>query len=189
VYSTIADARGSISTTQATLNQGSTVEIILPEATDKNEQQVTPSSGHSQVDPPAVLLIEKDNDIRDLVLTSLDSNGFETLGARNYQEALQWIDLYAAPIALVITDWDMPGISGLSLAERIALRHPFMRAVFITDHAIDPEVCEKWEEKGSRFLDRPFRLEKLLEIVNEMIVHKKVANLPPDINSSQYVGQ
>jgi DNA-binding response OmpR family regulator/signal transduction histidine kinase len=168
VYDIVADAGGSISTRAN--GHGLTFEIVLPAGPDSNEQQSMASTVESQSNPLAVLLIEKDNDIRNLVVTGLDDNGFEALGARNAREALDWIDLYAAPIALLITELNMAGMSGVSLAERMTVRHPGIRAILIIDCAVDSVLREEWEKRGGRFVERPFRLQDLLGIVNEMLV-------------------
>jgi CheY-like chemotaxis protein len=182
VYGIIAEARGSIS---AQMKSGHRVsfEIVLPQGPGKNEQQSMRPAVESLPDAPAVLLIEKDNDIRNLVLTGLEGSGFEALGARNAQEALEWIDLYAAPIALLITELEMAGMTGVPLAERIMLRHPRMRTLFIINKAVDSVSCERWKNQGSRFLEHPFRLKDLLALVNEMLVPGDSNNLQPEFSS------
>jgi two-component system cell cycle sensor histidine kinase/response regulator CckA len=167
VQGIIADSRGSISA-QANPGHGLAFEIVLPQGANPSEQQSAAPTLESQL-APAVLLIEKDNDIRDLVLTELDRSGFEALGARDAQEALEWVDLYAAPIALLITELDMPGMSGPALAESMSVRHSHLRAVFIGHGTVSPALREQWTKRGCRFLERPFRLDDLLVIVSEML--------------------
>jgi PAS domain S-box-containing protein len=176
VYGAIADSRGSIST-KRTRGQRLTFEIVLQQSSDRSEQLPTAPEVVPQSEAPAVLLVEKDNDIRDLVLTALDGTGFEALGARDASEALDWIDLYAAPVALLVTELNMPEISGVSLAERMILRHPHMRAVFIVDRTVDPALCEEWKTRGASFLERPFRLDDLLEVINGILAPKRSSNV------------
>jgi two-component system, cell cycle sensor histidine kinase and response regulator CckA len=175
VQGIIADSRGSISA-QMNPGHGLAFEIVLPQGTNAAEQRAAAPTSESGL-APAVLVIEKDNDIRDLVLAELDRNGFEALGARDAQEALEWVDLYAAPIALLITELDMPGISGTALTERISARHSRLHAIFIAHRAVSPALREQWSKRGCRFLERPFRLDDLLTTVSDMLlaVHPQTA--------------
>jgi two-component system cell cycle sensor histidine kinase/response regulator CckA len=181
-YGVIADARGSINN-QMRAGQGMAFDIVLPETLDRKDQQFIVPTIDNQADTLAVLVIEKDSNIRNLLITGLDANGFEALGAHNSQEALEWIDLYAAPVALLVAELNMEEMSGVSLAERMIIRHPELRAVFIVDRPVDSVLSEHWKHRGSRFIERPFRLEELLAVVNEMLVPGSSKRLRPDSKS------
>ncbi len=97
----------------------------------------TQSSDPAQV-PAAgslhLLLVEDDDDTRDLMTLALRGAGFEVQAAGSGREAL---DLLAAtPYDLLVTDYDMPGMTGTEMlqiaAERGIVRDA--RPLIVTAH-------------------------------------------------------
>ena len=79
----------------------------------------TPSPDFRQGVPPPVrpnlLLVEDDDDTRDLMALALRGAGFEVQPAGSAREAL---DLLAAtPYDLLVTDYDMPGMTGTEMLQ------------------------------------------------------------------------
>ena len=65
----------------------------------------------------ALLLVEDDPDIRQMLTFSLERAGFAVVSAETAEQALPALD---GPLpALVIIDWMLPGMSGVELAKRL----------------------------------------------------------------------
>ena len=65
----------------------------------------------------ALLLVEDDPDIRQMLTFSLERAGFAVAAAETAEQALAALD---GPLpALVIIDWMLPGMSGVELAKRL----------------------------------------------------------------------
>ena len=65
----------------------------------------------------ALLLVEDDPDIRQMLTFSLERAGFAIVSAETAEQALAALD---GPLpALVIIDWMLPGMSGVELAKRL----------------------------------------------------------------------
>jgi len=84
----------------------------------------TQSSDHaslaSRPDRLHLLLVEDDDDTRDLMALALRGAGFEVQPAGSGREAL---DLLAAtPYDLLVTDYDMPGMTGTEMLQIAAER-------------------------------------------------------------------
>ena len=60
---------------------------------------------------------------------------------------------------LVLSDIDMPGLSGWGLLERIVERFPGTRVIMMSGRPLDPEVLRSRGAVGG--LPKPFRLEAL----------------------------
>src|SRR5205085_1111555 len=71
--------------------------------------------------PKNILLVEDDAKIRQMIATVLGAAGHTTLQAGGAKEALDV--LAAKPVALLITDLMMPGLSGGDLCAKLAV-HP-----------------------------------------------------------------
>src|SRR6476659_1318338 len=64
-----------------------------------------------------VLVVEDDDDLRDVVLQTLERNGFAVAGARDGQEALDWLAREPLP-HLILLDLMMPRMSGWEFRRR-----------------------------------------------------------------------
>src|ERR1044072_1087045 len=67
--------------------------------------------------PSRILVVDDEEDARELITERLTQGGFEVRGARNGQEALDILAQEWYP--LVITDWQMPVLDGLALTKAL----------------------------------------------------------------------
>jgi two-component system cell cycle sensor histidine kinase/response regulator CckA len=168
-HGAIGAAGGSIRA-QALQPDGISFEILLPRSHDRNTAVATRGeSSDPQGVAPAILLLHADHDVRSLVAEGLEREGYETLGAPDFEGASEWLAVYPGSIGLLITDLDLFHMSGPALAGQMLAQHPALRVVFTGDHAVEGSVKKTWMGHGGRFLERPFRLEELLGVVNEMM--------------------
>ncbi|CAH2605457.1 Signal transduction histidine kinase CheA (plasmid) [Rhodovastum atsumiense] len=65
-----------------------------------------------------VLMVDDSGFFRNLIVATLRANGIEAIAASNAEEALTMIS-EGPPIDLLVTDIDMPGLSGYELARRV----------------------------------------------------------------------
>jgi CheY-like chemotaxis protein len=86
--------------------------------------------------PPAILVIEDDEDVCGTISTMLTGNGFQVQTAGTGLEALAIIDEH--PFDLLIADINLRGgISGLEMAQCARARHPALRCLFISGARAD----------------------------------------------------
>ena len=71
-----------------------------------------------------VLLVDDENDIRELATLTLEEHGYRVLTAANAEEALLLGEKHGREIDALVTDVMMPGISGVQLAELLTKRLP-----------------------------------------------------------------
>jgi CheY-like chemotaxis protein len=72
---------------------------------------------------PAVLLVDDDDDVRAAMTELLQRDGVAVLACASPSEALR-VALSSLPIALLVTDLDMPEMRGDELADQVsAVRH------------------------------------------------------------------
>ena len=100
---------------------------------------------------PAVLVVDDNEDVRDLAVEILSDAGYETTGAGNAVEAIRY--LTQRDFDLIFTDIAMPGLSGFALARQARQLQPGLRVVFTTGF-IAPEG---WDEaRYGRVLRKPY---------------------------------
>src|SRR5687767_8357540 len=94
-----------------------------------------------QVEP--ILVVDDEEAARRLLARILEQNGYECSTAPGVEEALSL--LASQTFALVITDLDMPGRSGLDLIKDVAREHPDVATLMVTgkgDRTIAKSVLE-----------------------------------------------
>jgi DNA-binding NtrC family response regulator len=117
-----------------------------------------------------ILLAEDDVTLRNLIALMLSRNGYHVLTAVNGSEALEIFRKFADTISLLLTDIDMPGISGVKLAAEIALLHPQMKIVMMSG-AHDNVVLAG--NVPHAFLSKPFIPPTLLKAIEEVLDGKR----------------
>jgi DNA-binding NtrC family response regulator len=116
--------------------------------------------------PFRLLVIDDELDM--LVLLRLilaERNRYEVVTTPNPLEAEQILG--DQEIDLVITDWRMPGRSGLEVLEAAHRRDPDLPVILITAYD-SPESAAEAEKKGAfAYLPKPFRKDRLLDVVEK----------------------
>lgn len=127
-------------------------------AKHKPGQHATPSQALCMT----VLLVEDDRLIRQATSEMLRESGYLTLEAENYAEAL--IVLQTMPVDVLLTDVNLPGLSGKAIAEQARALRPDAGIVFATgdSHAVlgDPSVV---------ILPKPYDLAALTEALSRSL--------------------
>jgi CheY-like chemotaxis protein len=81
--------------------------------------------------------------------------------------ALRQLTLYN--VALVITDYTLPGMNGLLLAHMVRGASPHTRVILMTDFATPGLERGAQSPSIDHYLPKPFRLERLEQIVRESV--------------------
>lgn len=116
-----------------------------------------------------VLIAEDEPLMRSLAVQVLSRQGFKVLEAANGQEALKIaLQHKGAPIDMLITDMVMPYMGGSELAEKFAPVFPSAKIFFISGY-IDHSAVQRWIDKGSHFLQKPFTHTELVLAVRETL--------------------
>jgi len=67
-----------------------------------------------------ILVVDDDNDIREVVQQALESEGFSTIGARDGKDAMAVLRKLAEPPCLIVFDLMMPVMNGWELAAALS---------------------------------------------------------------------
>lgn len=83
---------------------------------------------------PHILVVDDDPLLRLGLLTMLRDMGYPSLAARDAERALPLLD-QSPEINCLITDYHMPGMTGLELAQKAAKGRPDLHVVIVTGTA------------------------------------------------------
>jgi DNA-binding response OmpR family regulator len=93
--------------------------------------------------------------------------GYKVVRADSGESALA--ELERAPFDVVVTDFKMPGMSGLELMQRVREEHPDTRIILITAYGSDDVEAETRRLQAYRYFTKPFHIEDLIAAVQEAL--------------------
>jgi len=124
-----------------------------------------------------VVLVEDEEHVRGLVTRALERGGYRVRSAGSGTEAIDIVRAIGEPIALLVTDVVMPGMSGPQLVHRLEALSPNLRVLYISGYAGDSVLRDGGIETGTGFLQKPFTTKAFLRKVRDVI--DAAAEAPP----------
>ncbi len=116
-----------------------------------------------------ILIVDDDEDLRAALRRELTIAGYQCREAGTAVEALQM--LARRPIDAIVSDFEMPGMNGLDLLQRVRLLRPRVYRILLTGHAnVDMAARALNEGSVNRFLFKPWNRVDLRGIL-EMALH------------------
>lgn len=115
-----------------------------------------------------ILVVDDQPEVRSALRRCLKVGGNTVHEARNGEEALELIR--DNDIDLIVSDYDMPGMTGLELLQRVRCSDPRLRRILLTGRA-DVNVAARALNEGSvhRFLLKPWESYDLEGIINLVV--------------------
>ena len=113
-----------------------------------------------------ILLVENSRELRKLAAGVLREHEFQVLEASNAGEGIAIFQEWSDSITLVITDLEMPGKSGLELANYISVRNRNLPLLFISLHS--SEVLSRLLSPARDFISKPFSPAVLIDKVRQV---------------------
>ncbi len=159
---------GGFLTIDSTPGMGTLVRLYFPRQNTSASQHVeTKMAPTPHGRGETVLVVEDDDDVRDIAVAFLEDLGYSTLVAHNAPEGLSV--LQNAHADLVLTDMVMPGgMSGIELAERLATRSPPVPVILTSGYARSGSVAGA-QRHGVPILWKPYQQDDLARTVRETL--------------------
>lgn len=113
-----------------------------------------------------ILIVDDEEDIRELVAGVLDDEGYETRTAANADEALD--ALHARRPSLVLLDVWLQGsrLDGLELLDEIKKSDPSIPVLIISGHGNIDTAVAGIRKGATDFIEKPFEADRLLHLVS-----------------------
>jgi two-component system, chemotaxis family, chemotaxis protein CheY len=104
-------------------------------------------------DEPQVMLTVREM-LRDMGVVNVHT-------AKDGREALEFLAAHEEKMHLVLTDWNMPRMSGIELLAQVRAADPEMAFLFLTGRADRESVMAAGEQGVNAYLKKPFSAEQL----------------------------
>jgi two-component system NtrC family response regulator len=114
-----------------------------------------------------ILVIDDDASLRRVLEYHLSSAGYDTLAASTGEEGLS-LFMQSRP-DLIITDMNMPGISGLQLLSSVKEQSPEALVIIITAFGSVDVAVEAMKAGAYDYITKPFNRDELLLIVDKAL--------------------
>jgi PAS domain S-box-containing protein len=160
--------------------EGTRFEVLLPLA-----ETATPARAAPQPDPVApevalpgsepaasgargtLLVVDDEPSVRRLVAAMLERLGFAVRSAEDGRDALDLLEREAPAIRGVLLDLSMPRLGGVETWHELHARYPQLEVVFSSGYAESADE-QRLRARGMRFLQKPYRLAELREVMDEL---------------------
>ena len=122
-----------------------------------------------------IIVVDDEQDVRDVIRLQLETKGFNILEATNGQEA---IDLLRSGdnmvnVGLILCDIRMPKVNGVECIDFLRREAPGVPVVVVTGYP-DSDLATSLLKKGVKYyLVKPVEKEKLLAIVDQIVAAGK----------------
>jgi len=93
-----------------------------------------------------ILLVEDQEDVRNLVRQVLTARGYHVLVTANGQDALRLTVQFAGSIDLLVTNVVMPSMSGREVALLLAAAHPKMKVLYLPHPFTEDGLAQRVRE-------------------------------------------
>jgi DNA-binding NtrC family response regulator len=116
-----------------------------------------------------ILLADDDAATRDLVRRALSTDGHEVVASQDGLDALEKITANPNDFDALISDVDMPGLSGMELAAKVSAMDPRLVIILMSGLAAGAIDTSRTDMKISAFISKPFTLEQIRSLVRKAI--------------------
>lgn len=120
-----------------------------------------------------ILFVEDDEDQLVLIPRVLSQLGYRVLACPNGREACQTITDNHHSFDLIITDYDMPEMTGLQLAEEVARKQPDVPIIVVTGRK-PPEDMETKSLNIKKLIRKPYNKDSISKAIREVLDHEEV---------------
>ena len=117
-------------------------------------------------EPETILVVDDDRAVLRYVGLILEKAHFHVISADSGPNALRVAENTAGRIDLVLSDWDMPEMSGIALGEALKKVRPDIHVMQMSGGAHDTLMVLNY---GWAFLQKPFVGAKLVAMVKEVL--------------------
>jgi len=150
---------------------GTTVKLYLPREIASEDTLVAAPSGEIKGGEETVLVVEDDEEVRDVAVSMLTELGYRVVKARDAASALVVVDS-GIPIDLIFTDVMMPGtLRSPELARKAKERLPDVAVLFTSGYTQNAIVHGGRLDPGVELLAKPYTREALARKIRHVLAN------------------
>ncbi|HHS13004.1 MAG TPA: PAS domain-containing sensor histidine kinase [bacterium] len=156
-------------------DHGSTFKVYLPAIMKKaekthNDPSITIKA--LQGNGERVLVVEDDINVRNFIVSALDRAKYDVISAGSYEEAMNVFESEKHHFQMVLSDVVLPDRTGIDLVDAMLNINPNIRVLLGSGYMDEKSQWPVIQERGYRFLQKPYALMDLLRNVKSCLQSK-----------------
>ncbi len=169
VYGIIKNHGGKISV-YSEKDAGSVFKIYLPVYQGvHDERQQMEQSDNAPGGSETILLVEDNEQVRNLTESILKRCGYNVIPAQDGSEALDLLASYKQPVHLLLTDVVMPGLNGKELFIQAAKKRPGLKVLYMSGYTGRVIAHSGMLGEDAPFIKKPFSVNTLATNVRKAL--------------------
>jgi PAS domain S-box-containing protein len=160
---------------QSTPGAGSTFDVFLPASSGSMRIVEPPSVTPAEERTGTVLIVDDEEALRRVTRRVIEMTGLRVLEAVDGADGLRRFQEYGDAISLVVLDLTMPGMGGIELLGEIRKLAPELPVIIASGYDRSDELTSAAPDSCTRFLQKPFGISALRDLLNEMLAARRVA--------------
>lgn len=185
VFGIVKQAGGFIDV-ESTVGVGTTFRIFLP-----GSDQAVPLASSTplgaikpaRVGGETLLVVEDEEDIRDLAQLMLEESGYKVICAPDAEQAILLAQQHRNEIKALVTDVVMPRVSGVQLAELLMPIMPNLKVLFVSGHCRESVSLETESLHKADYLQKPYHSQNLIDKIQNLLAQVAPEPVPAPVAS------
>ena len=169
-YGIISRHKGTIAVKSAE-GKGTTFTIKLPVVAKPLDKRELIKCVPVQTRRARILVVEDEDEVRQLLSDILASEGHEVVAAANGSEGIEVFKQNT--FDLVFSDLGMPDMSGWEVAGEIKSINSTVPVILVTGWNVEITNSENRTDSVDKIIQKPFEVKQVLRTVQEVMEHKE----------------
>ena len=119
-----------------------------------------------------ILIVEDDENLREVTHAQLEREGYEMSSAISGEQAIPILE--KNPHQLIITDLNLPGMSGLDLLKRVRVEYPETAVIVMTAFGTVQTAVEAMKAGAYDYINKPVHPYELKSLVRRSLEHHRL---------------
>ncbi|BCY10593.1 hypothetical protein L3i22_056810 [Actinoplanes sp. L3-i22] len=172
-YGVVTDAGGQISL-ESEPGRGTTLRVRLPAGAQGTPGVAAPvpAAAVQAGDGRRILVVEDEEQVRDIVCRLLRKAGYQVFSAPHPAEALRMCRNDGLAFDVLLTDVIMPGMSGTQLAAELRADRPGLPVLFMSGYTSGPAPGGQELPADAPLIRKPFESKTLLDEVYRVVTEQ-----------------
>ena len=168
VYGIVKQSEGEIWVESAPA-QGTAFHVCFPAVMEKTKRAPAPKTVTEHQGEETILIVEDEDDVREVASMMLQRRGYRVLVARSSTEAEKICRTTKDAIHLLLTDVVLRETSGPEMAQALTALRPEMKVLYMSGYTDDVVLKHGIQNSQVDFLPKPFTRDELTGKVREVL--------------------